>query len=206
MQRLFRVCAPQIARTVQQFSRPQVIRGVVGLSAITAASLWSDCDAKVPHAGVPGTVNERTFIAVKPDGVQRGLIAEIIRRFETRGYKLVALKMVTPTPEMAAEHYGDLKTKPFFAGLVQFFSSGPVVAMVWEGPGVIKQGRVMLGATDPQAAPAGSIRSDLCVTVGRNICHGSDGPESAKHEIEFWFKESELNNWNRSTDQWTFSK
>ncbi|KAB2620688.1 nucleoside diphosphate kinase 3-like [Pyrus ussuriensis x Pyrus communis] len=135
---------------------------------------------------------ERTFIAIKPDGVQRGLIAEIISRFERKGFKLVGIKVVVPTKDFAQEHYHDLKERPFFSGLCDFLSSGPVIAMVWEGEGVIKYGRKLIGATDPQKSEPGTIRGDLAVVVGRNIIHGSDGPETAKDEINLWFKPNEL--------------
>jgi len=150
------------------------------------------CEDKVPFTGLPGTRYERTFIAVKPDGVQRGLIGEIIARFERRGYKLVALKLVYPTEDFARKHYADLSRKPFFPGLVKFFSSGPVVAMVWEGKNSVKGGRALVGATNPDDSLPGSIRGDLFVEVGRNIVHGSDSPESAKNEISLWFTEAEV--------------
>merc|ERR1711976_815521 len=149
-----------------------------------------------PHYGNAGTKTERTFIAIKPDGVQRGLIGEIIRRFEARGYKLVGMKMIYPSLEMAKEHYTDLSSKPFYNGLCKYFSSGPIVAMVWEGKDVILQGRKLVGATNPNDSEAGSIRGDLCISVGRNIIHGSDGPDSAKHEISFWFKAGEVTNYS----------
>ncbi|KAJ9706187.1 hypothetical protein PVL29_001643 [Vitis rotundifolia] len=110
---------------------------------------------------------ERTFIAIKPDGVQRGLIAEILSRFERKGFKLVAIKIVVPSKDFAQKHYHDLKERPFFNGLCDFLSSGPVVAMVWEGEGVIKYGRKLIGATDPQKSEPGTIRGDLAVVVGR---------------------------------------
>eukprot|EP00808_Paulinella_micropora_P015931 g80328.t1 len=147
---------------------------------------------KIPKVGIPGTNNERTFIAVKPDGVNRGIVGEIITRFEKKGFKLVAMKLIWPSKAMAEGHYADLSKKPFFNGLVKFFSSGPVCAMVWEGKGAVKTGRVMLGETNPAASLPGSIRGDLCVEVGRNICHGSDSVESATHEINFWFKDEEV--------------
>ncbi|XP_074573132.1 nucleoside diphosphate kinase III, chloroplastic/mitochondrial-like isoform X1 [Curcuma longa] len=112
---------------------------------------------------------ERTFIAIKPDGVQRGLIAEIISRFEKKGFKLVAIKIVIPSKDFAQKHYHDLKERPFFNGLCDFLSSGPVVAMVWEGEGVIKYGRKLIGATDPQKSEPGTIRGDLAVVVGRYV-------------------------------------
>jgi len=160
--------------------------------------------SRVPSYGVPGTAQERSFIAIKPDGVQRAQIGEIIRRFEAKGFHLVGMKLLQPTPQMAAEHYDDLKAKPFFRSLVAFFSSGPIVAMVWQGKDVIKTGRVMLGATNPAASALGTIRGDLAVEMGRNICHGSDGPEGAKHEIEFWFKDSEIVDWTPELRRWVY--
>nr|ACG56674.1 nucleoside diphosphate kinase b [Leishmania donovani] len=139
--------------------------------------------------------SERTFIAVKPDGVQRGLVGEIIARFERKGYKLVALKIPQPTTEQAQGHYGDLSSKPFFPALVKYFSSGPIVCMVWEGRNVVKSGRVLLGATNPVDSQPGTIRGDFAVDVGRNVCHGSDSVESAEREIAFWFKADEIASW-----------
>ncbi|XP_026661391.2 nucleoside diphosphate kinase 3-like isoform X1 [Phoenix dactylifera] len=147
---------------------------------------------------------ERTFIAIKPDGVQRGLIAEIISRFERKGYKLVAVKLVVPSKEFAQKHYHDLKDRPFFDGLCDFLSSGPVLAMVWEGEGAIKYGRKLIGATDPQKSEPGTIRGDLAVVVGRNIIHGSDGPETAKDEIALWFEPSELVSYTSNAEKWLY--
>ncbi|KAK0240356.1 nucleoside diphosphate kinase [Armillaria gallica] len=132
---------------------------------------------------------ERTYIMIKPDGVQRNLVGKIIARFEERGYKLVALKLVHATPEHLEKHYADLKGKSFFPGLIKYMASGPVVAMVWQGLDAVKTGRVMLGATNPLQSPVGSIRGDYCLSVGRNICHGSDSVESAEKEIALWFPE-----------------
>eukprot|EP01128_Nolandella_sp_AFSM9_P006150 TRINITY_DN30_c0_g1_i1.p1 TRINITY_DN30_c0_g1~~TRINITY_DN30_c0_g1_i1.p1 ORF type:complete len:162 (+),score=46.61 TRINITY_DN30_c0_g1_i1:152-637(+) len=156
--------------------------------------------------GVPGTKTERTFIAVKPDGVQRGLVGDIINRFEKKGYQLVGLKMVHPTKEFAANHYADLSSKPFFNGLVEYFSSGPITAMVWQGAGVIKGGRTLLGATNPADSLPGTIRGDLCLTVGRNICHGSDSPDGAKHEINLWWKPEEIMTYTANSDTWLYEK
>ncbi|EGG00245.1 uncharacterized protein MELLADRAFT_75797 [Melampsora larici-populina 98AG31] len=133
--------------------------------------------------------SEQTFIMVKCDGVQRGLVGEIVGRFERRGYKIVALKMMHPSKEHVEKHYADLAGKPFFAGLCSFMSSGPVVAIVFEGKDVVKQGRAMLGATNPLSSAAGTIRGDFGIDMGRNICHGSDAVESAKKEIALWFPE-----------------
>ncbi|KAF9789818.1 nucleoside diphosphate kinase [Thelephora terrestris] len=132
---------------------------------------------------------ERTYIMVKPDGVQRGLVGDIIGRFEKRGFKLIALKLVHATREHLEDHYGDLKGKPFFPGLINYMASGPVVAMVWEGLDAVKTGRSMLGATNPLASAPGTIRGDYALAVGRNICHGSDSVENAEKEIKLWFPE-----------------
>jgi nucleoside-diphosphate kinase len=135
----------------------------VAFAGLAATSLNTvQCEA-LPVYGKPGTNQERTFLAVKPDGVQRGIVGDIIARFEKRGYKLVGLKMVWPSKEMAEAHYADLKGKPFFAGLTTFFSSGPIVCMCWEGKDIIKQGRQMLGETQPLASKPGSIRGDFSI-------------------------------------------
>jgi len=135
---------------------------------------------------------ERTFIMVKPDGVQRGLIGDIVHRFEKRGYKMVAGKMMTASEELLKVHYGDLKEMKFYPGLIKFISSGPVFPMVWEGKDVVKQGRQMMGETDPLKSKPGSIRGDYSIDMGRNIIHGSDSVESANKEINLWFKAEEL--------------
>ena len=145
---------------------------------------------------------ERTFIAVKPDGVQRGLVGEIIARFERKGYKLVAMKVLQPTLEQAKEHYIDLAKKGFYAGLTQYFSSGPICAMCWEGIDVIKGGRLLLGATNPADSLPGTIRGDFATDVGRNICHGSDCLEGSDRELAFWFKPEELTQWEHTAAKW----
>lgn len=134
----------------------------------------------------------RTFAMVKSDGVQKGLVGEIISRFEKKGLKMVALKIMNITPELAEKHYSEHKGKPFFADLVNFITSGPVVAMVLEGENVIPIVRTMMGATDPQDAAPGTIRGDLALTIDENIIHGSDSLESAKREIGLFFKEEEM--------------
>jgi nucleoside-diphosphate kinase len=181
---------------------------LVGTASASAVPFVTECQAEaeggaLPVYGRPGTNQERTFLAVKPDGVQRGLVGDIIARFEKRGYKLVGLKMVWPTKEMAEEHYADLSKKPFFPGLVKFFSSGPIVCMCWEGKDIIKQGRQMLGETQPLASKPGSIRGDFSIDLGRNICHGSDSPDSAKHELTMWFPEG-VNDWSKTVDSWVY--
>jgi len=160
----------------------------------------------VPTSGLFGTNFERTFIAIKPDGVQRAKVGNIIARFEDKGFKLVAMKMLSPTKEKAAGHYADLKRKPFFQGLVDYFSSGPIVAMVWEGQNAVSGGRTLLGATNPKDSLPGTIRGDLCIDIGRNICHGSDCAEAAKHEIEFWFDASEVASVTSCSHEWVYEK
>ncbi|BAU43721.1 nucleoside-diphosphate kinase [Leptolyngbya sp. O-77] len=145
---------------------------------------------------------ERTFIAIKPDGVQRGLAGEIIRRFETKGFTLVGLKFLQPSRELAEQHYAVHKERPFFPGLVDFITSGPVVAMVWEGDGVIAAARKLIGATNPLNAEPGTIRGDLGANIGRNIIHGSDAPETAEYEIGLWFKPEELVSWTPTIMPW----
>eukprot|EP00697_Spironema_sp_BW2_P016930 gnl/Spiro4/8440_TR4433_c0_g1_i1.p2 gnl/Spiro4/8440_TR4433_c0_g1~~gnl/Spiro4/8440_TR4433_c0_g1_i1.p2 ORF type:complete len:192 (+),score=43.46 gnl/Spiro4/8440_TR4433_c0_g1_i1:39-578(+) len=161
------------------------------MSAPPASTTPAPSDAAPAVAAVsPVDKNaERTFIAVKPDGVQRRLVGRIIKRFEDRGFTLVGLKMVRPSDALARQHYADLSSKGFFAGLINFFTSGPVVAMCWQGPNVVKVGRMMLGETRPQDSLPGSIRGDYCVDVGRNIIHGSDSVESAQAELALWFPE-----------------
>ncbi len=147
---------------------------------------------------------ERTFLAIKPDGVQRGLVGTIIQRFEQKGYTLVGLKMLRVSRELAEQHYSEHKDKPFFQGLVDFITSGPVVAMVWEGRGVIAAARKLIGATNPLNAEPGTLRGDFGVDVGRNVIHGSDGPETAEREINLWFQTQELVPWEPALTAWVY--
>merc|ERR1712072_46328 len=147
---------------------------------------------------------ERTFIMLKPDAVHRGLVGDIVKRFEKKGFKLVAMKMMHASEDLLRQHYADLSKKPFFPDLVSYMASGPVVPMVWEGLNVVKTGRVMLGETNPAASAPGTIRGDFCIQVGRNICHGSDAVESAKKEIALWFKEEELVKWDPVSLSWVY--
>jgi nucleoside-diphosphate kinase len=147
---------------------------------------------------------ERTFLAIKPDGVQRGLVGEIIRRFETKGFTLVGLKIMNVTRELAQAHYGVHRERPFFASLVDFITSGPVVAMVWEGDGVVAAARKMIGATNPLTSEPGTIRGDFGVNIGRNIIHGSDATETAQQEVSLWFKDEELVNWQPEIKAWLY--
>ncbi|HEY3328493.1 MAG TPA: nucleoside-diphosphate kinase [Capsulimonadaceae bacterium] len=130
---------------------------------------------------------ERTFLMVKPDGVQRKLVGEIIRRFEQKGFNLVALELRVPSKELAEAHYGVHRGKSFFDGVVSFITSGPVVAMVWEGPEVISLARRVIGATKPGESIPGSIRGDYANTTEQNLIHGSDAVETAEAEIKLWF-------------------
>lgn len=146
----------------------------------------------------------RTFIMIKPDGVQRSLVGDIIKRFEQRGYQLKGLKLYQASEELLREHYKDLVDKKFFPDLLSYMLSGPVVCMVWEGVNVVKMGRQMLGATNPQESLPGTIRGDFSIEVGRNICHGSDSPENAEREIKLWFKEDELTDWKSHSEEWVY--
>lgn len=147
---------------------------------------------------------ERTFIAIKPDGVQRQLISVIMQRFESRGFQLVGLKLMQVSQELAETHYQEHKERPFFKGLVEFITSGPVVAMVWQGKGVIATARKMIGKTNPLDSEPGTIRGDFGIDIGRNIIHGSDGSESAQREIALWFSSGELLNWDPATTPWIY--
>ncbi|XP_065147025.1 nucleoside diphosphate kinase B isoform X2 [Paramisgurnus dabryanus] len=147
---------------------------------------------------------EQTFIAIKPDGVQRGLVGEIIKRFEQKGFKMSGMKFLQASEDMLKQHYIDLKDRPFYPGLVKYMGSGPVVAMAWEGLNVVKTGRVMLGETNPADSKPGTIRGDYCVEVGRNIIHGSDSVESAKKEIKLWFKPEELVSYKSCAKDWIY--
>ena len=145
---------------------------------------------------------ERTFVMVKPDGVQRGLVGEIIGRFEKKGLKIVAMKLVSVSKEFAEKHYGVHKGKPFFKPTVKFITSSPVVAMILEGNNAIDLVRTMMGKTNPQDAAMGTIRGDFGQFIGRNIVHGSDSPDTAEFEINLWFKPEEIANYTRIDEKW----
>lgn len=145
---------------------------------------------------------EKTFLMVKPDGVQRNLIGEIVGRFEKKGFQLVGAKLMQIPTELAEQHYGEHKERPFFGELVDFITSGPVFAMVWEGENVIATSRLLVGATNPKESAPGTIRGDFAVTVGKNIIHGSDSPESAEREIGLFFKEEELVSYTKTSNDW----
>ncbi|WP_008315101.1 nucleoside-diphosphate kinase [Leptolyngbya sp. PCC 6406] len=147
---------------------------------------------------------ERTFIMIKPDGVQRGLVGDVIRRFEVKGFTLVGLKLLAVSRELAEQHYDVHRDKPFFGGLVEFITSSPVVAMVWQGDGVVASARKLIGATNPLSAEPGTIRGDFGVTIGRNLIHGSDAVETAQREIALWFQEGELAAWEPAIHGWLY--
>ncbi|MHA1479660.1 MAG: nucleoside-diphosphate kinase [Promethearchaeota archaeon] len=146
--------------------------------------------------------NERTFVMIKPDAVQRGLVGNIITRFERKGIKLVAIKLVSVSRELAEKHYGIHKGKPFFEPTVKYITSSPVIALVLEGNNAIEMVRAMMGETDPQKAKMGTIRGDFGQNIGRNIIHGSDGHDTAKFEINLWFKPEEIANYKRIDEEW----
>jgi nucleoside-diphosphate kinase len=147
---------------------------------------------------------ERTLVLVKPDGVQRGLIGEIISRLERRGLRLVAARFMKVPPELAEMHYAVHKGKPFYEGLIRYILSAPVMAMVWEGPNAVAAVRQTMGATRPTEAAPGTVRHDFALSVGRNLTHASDSPENGAIEVALWFKSDELVDWDRDIDIWIF--
>ncbi|MDQ0176201.1 nucleoside-diphosphate kinase [Bacillus chungangensis] len=147
---------------------------------------------------------EKTFLMVKPDGVQRELIGEIVSRFEKKGFQLVGAKLMAIPTALAEKHYAEHKERPFFGELVDFITSGPVFAMVWQGENVISTARQMMGATNPKDAATGTVRGDFGVTVGKNIIHGSDSLESAEREIGLFFKTDELVDYSKLNNQWIY--
>jgi len=147
---------------------------------------------------------ERTLVLVKPDGVQRGLIGEVIARLEKRGLKMIGGKFLQVSQELAEQHYAIHKGKPFYDGLVKYITSAPVMAMAWEGPAAVAAVRQTMGATRPTEAAPGTIRHDFALTIGRNLTHASDSPENGVKEIDLWFRPEELVSWDRPTDSWIF--
>ena len=146
--------------------------------------------------------NERTFVMIKPDGVQRGLVGEIIARLERKGLKPLAIKLIRVDEQLARRHYEAHADKPFFPGLIRFITSSPVVAMAWEGPNAIEVVRRLLGPTDGREAPPGTIRGDFAQDIGYNLVHGSDSPEAAARELALWFREEELISYPRAIEEW----
>ena len=149
-------------------------------------------------------MRERTFVMVKPDGVQRGLVGGIVSRFESRGFKICGMKLMKVQRELAERHYEEHKGKPFYAPLISYITSGPVVCMVLEGENAVAVVRSMMGKTNPQDALPGTIRGDLAQVTGRNVVHGSDSSESAKREIGLFFNDYELQSYDMPDDAWLF--
>ncbi len=147
---------------------------------------------------------ERTLVLVKPDAVQRGLIGEVTSRLERRGLRLIAAKFMPVSRELAEEHYAVHKGKPFYDGLIDYITSAPVMAMVWEGPSAIAAVRQTMGSTQPTEAAPGSVRHDFGLEVGRNLTHASDAVETAEAEVALWFDQDELIDWTRDVDRWVF--
>jgi len=147
---------------------------------------------------------ERTFVMIKPDGVQRRLIGKILQRFEESGLKIVAMKFLKVSQEMAEKHYEVHKGKPFYESLIKYITSGPVVAMVIEGQNAIERVRKMVGATDPQKAMPGTIRGDFCQHIGRNVIHASDAKETAEKEISLWFSDDEIVSYAMDDEKWIY--
>jgi nucleoside-diphosphate kinase len=147
---------------------------------------------------------ERTLVLVKPDGVQRGLIGEVISRLERRGLRLVGAKFMQVSQALAETHYAIHKGKPFYDGLIRYITSAPVMAMVWEGPNAVAAVRQTMGSTKPTEAAPGSLRHDFALQVGRNLTHASDSPENGSLEVSLWFEPDQLVDWSRSVDPWIF--
>lgn len=148
---------------------------------------------------------ERTLVLIKPDGVQRGLIGEIIKRFEQRGFKIAGMKLMQASRDLAERHYAEHQGKPFYEGLVGFITSAPLVALVLEGKNAVAAARhTMGGQTNPLNASTGGIRGDFALDLGRNLVHGSDGVESAEREIALWFRPEEIVTWERAVDRWIY--
>jgi nucleoside-diphosphate kinase len=147
---------------------------------------------------------EKTFVMVKPDGVQRGLIGEVISRLERRGLLMTAAKFMWVSQELAEKHYAIHKGKPFYEGLIKYITSAPVLAMVWEGPNAVAAVRQTMGATRPTEAAPGSLRHDFALMVGRNLTHASDSVENGELEVALWFKPDEQVAWQREADRWIY--
>lgn len=147
---------------------------------------------------------EKTFVMIKPDGVQRNLIGEVVGRFEKKGFQLVGAKLMTVSKELAEEHYAEHKERPFFGELVDFITSGPVFAMVLQGENVIATARKMMGTTNPAESLPGTIRGDFGLTVGKNVIHGSDSSESAEREMGLWFSNNEVSEYTKAGSEWIY--
>jgi len=202
---------------IAQIAKFSVLIGVVfnSCNAFTSsftghhqkASFFNPSSSQITSAGSSTSISmamERTYIMIKPDGVQRGLVGKIVDRFESRGFHLVAMKTKLASAELLNQHYKDLVSKPFFPKMREYMLSGPVLCMVWEGKEAVATGRKMLGATNPLDSAPGTIRGDFCIEVGRNICHGSDSVENAELEIALWFEENEILDWTSHSKDWIY--
>lgn len=167
-----------------------------------SASLSHQCVRLSPIVRASQGSTEKSYVMIKPDGVQRGLVGEIISRFERKGFVIKGLKLFRCPTELAEEHYKDLSSKPFFPKLVKYITSGPVVCLALEGPGVVASARKLIGVTNPLQAEPGTIRGDLGIETGRNVIHGSDSPDNGEREIGLWFKEGELCEWEPTLTPW----
>ncbi|XP_017782764.1 PREDICTED: nucleoside diphosphate kinase-like [Nicrophorus vespilloides] len=147
---------------------------------------------------------ERTFLLIKPDAVQRGLVGQIIKKFEQKGFKLIGMKFMLASKELVKNHYSYLSNEPFFPGLLKYMSSGPVVPMVWEGPNVVKNARIIIGITNPEDCIPGTIRGDFSIQTGPNLIHGADGVEEANKEMYLWFTQKELISWKPAITTWVY--
>lgn len=147
---------------------------------------------------------ERSLVLVKPDGVQRGLIGEVVLRLERRGLRLVAAKFIWVSRNLAEQHYAEHKGKPFYDGLIEYITSSPVMAMAWESPDAVAAIRQTMGSTKPTEAAPGSLRHDFGLQIGRNLTHASDKPETGEREVKLWFNDKELVEWKRDVDRWVF--
>uniref|UniRef100_A0A8C5Q7R3 Nucleoside diphosphate kinase n=1 Tax=Leptobrachium leishanense TaxID=445787 RepID=A0A8C5Q7R3_9ANUR len=178
------------------FLRPVILRAVFcGSRGPPAGATLTPCAF---YSSVLSGVQERTLVALKPDGVQRRLVGDVIKRFEQRGFKLVGMKLLQASEVILAEHYHDLRRKPFYSSLIRYMASGPVVVMVWEGHNVVRSSRLMVGDTDSAQAKPGTVRGDFSVHISRNVIHASDSVEVAEREIGLWFHVSELVSWDNA--------
>ncbi|XP_043567437.1 nucleoside diphosphate kinase A-like isoform X1 [Chiloscyllium plagiosum] len=185
-----------LLRGLRRWLKGGIVRGFPPLVE-TPRLAWAAVGIRFYSAGIE--IHEQTLVAVKPDGVQRRLVGEIIQRFEKRGFQLMGLKLVQPSRDVLLKHYHDLQEKPFYSALIQYMSSGPIILMVWEGCDVVRISRMMVGDTDPALAQPGTVRGDLCVHISRNAIHASDSVEVAKKEISLWFHRNELVEWESCT-------
>ncbi|RSH92111.1 hypothetical protein EHS25_008524 [Saitozyma podzolica] len=190
--------------TLPARSAPRFGAGIAAGAAVAGYAMYEASKNPVLLEGAKTIAGEKGTI--KPDGVSRQLVGKIVSRFEERGYKLVAIKSLTPSPALAKEHYSDLASRPFYAGLVKYITSGtPVVAMVWEGKDVIRQGRRIVGATNPLESDPGSVRGQYAVSVGRNLIHASDSFDAATKEIGLWFDSAELAEYEPTAWGWVMA-